>query len=174
LGDPSLSSFFLFVAVRIDPGAATDPPTQAKTALRTPAEAVSINRYVPKQWNLNTETPDVTVEHKVDLGEGRFGPKLQSTVHHDVAEARLKNNALGSTLTVRLLVEPSGRLGVRLGATQLVFDGGRVTIDGVTRVRCCGRRTDVFHDSLFAEFIAKECHQDSSQPFNFADVEHTV
>ena len=86
---------------------------------------------MPEQWKLNTDTPGVTVEHRFDLGKGRFGPKLQSTVHHDVAEARLKNNALGNTLTVRLLVAPSGRLGVRLGATKLVFDGGRVTIDGV-------------------------------------------
>ena len=120
-----------FVALRIEPGAATAPPTGAKTPLRTPAEAVSIDRYVPEQWKLNTDTPGVTVEHRFDLGKGRFGPKLQSTVHHDVAEARLKNTALGSTLTERLLIAPSGRLGVRLGATKFVFDGGRVTIDGV-------------------------------------------
>jgi hypothetical protein len=120
-----------FVAIRIEPGTATNPPTEAKPTLRAPAQAVSINRYVPEQWNLNTAAPGVTLEHKVDLGKGRFGPKLQSTVHRNAAEAQLKA-PLGNTLTVRLLVEPSGRFGVRLGATQLVFNDGRVTIDGVT------------------------------------------
>jgi hypothetical protein len=119
-----------FVALRIEPGAVTNPPTLAQKISSTTATTKPVDRYLPEQWSLNADSPGVTIEHKVDLGKGRRGPKLQSTIHHDVAEASLKA-PLGRMRTVRLLVQPSGRFGVRLGETKLVCDGGRITLQGL-------------------------------------------
>lgn len=119
-----------FVAVRVEPGAAAPPPTQAQAETPAPAPVTSIDRYTPEQWRLNADASGVKVEHDVDLGAGRRGPKLRSTVYHDVAEARLRT-PLGSTLTVRLLLQASGRFGVRLGATKIIHDGGRLKLEGL-------------------------------------------
>lgn len=119
-----------FVALRIEPGAAANTSKQPATDSTFPAPATGIDRYIPDQWRLNTDTPGVTVEDDVNLGNARRGPKLASTLHHDVAEARLRV-PLGRTLTVRLLVQASGRLGLKLGATKIVVDGGRMKFDGL-------------------------------------------
>ena len=118
-----------FVALRIGPGGEdnTPEPDQKKASPLTRTKPV--DRYVSEQWSLNVDSPGVTVEHNVDLGSGRTGPKLQSTIHHDVAEARL-NDPLAGVRTVRLWVQPSGRFGVRMGEAKLIYDGGRFTLQG--------------------------------------------
>lgn len=118
-----------FVALRIEPGVGNNPPESDHKKASPVTRTKPVDRYVSEQWSFNVDSPGVTVEHDVNLGSGRTGPKLQSTIHHDVAEAHL-NTPLGTLRTVRLLVQSSGRFGVRLGKTQLIHDGGRFTLQG--------------------------------------------
>ena len=89
-----------------------------------------VDRYVRDQWIFNAESSDVTFEHDVDVEKGRTGAKIQSMVHHDAAEARLKAPR-GTVHTVRLLVQPSGRFGVRLGEARVIYDGIRFSLKGL-------------------------------------------
>lgn len=119
-----------FVALRIEPGVREDSPAPEQKKVSTARMTKPVDRYVRDQWIFNAESSDVTFEHDVDVEKGRTGAKIQSMVHHDAAEARLKAPR-GTVHTVRLLVQPSGRFGVRLGEARVIYDGIRFSLKGL-------------------------------------------
>jgi len=113
-----------FAAIRLEPGA-VDVPSPVPPATHA---AVHVTEYRDADWDLHPNAYGVTVEPGTDLGEGRRGPRLTSTVYHDYATATLKAFPLSEGGTVGLWLRHSGRLQLDLGRPLLRFDGSAWSI----------------------------------------------
>jgi len=114
-----------FAAIRLEPGAGEEaaPPFR-----RPNRPAVHIAEYRDADWDLHPNASGVEISASCDLGAGRRGPQLTSTVYHDYATATLNAFPLSEGGTVRLWLRHSGRLQLDLGRPLLQFDGSTWSI----------------------------------------------
>ena len=120
-----------FVALRIEPG--LPRPEYAPPVVVEAGERPTIGEYAANQWSINTDGSGVSCEPDVDLGDGRRGPRLKSTIYADYAQATLTARTIGRTGTIRLRLQPSGRVEALLGPVRIGSDGGRWWVQGSDR-----------------------------------------
>jgi len=111
-----------FAAVRIEPGAGDDVPVAAPKA---PPSEWHVDGFAAEEWDLHPSASGVTVTVDHDMGEGRRGVKLTSTLYHDYATATFTAHPVQEGCTFRLLLHHHARFEVHIGAWCLQWDGSR-------------------------------------------------
>lgn len=111
-----------FAAVRIEPGADTSPAPRPPTP---PAAGWRVDGFDPSHWDLHPGASGVTLTPDWDLGGGRRGVKLSSTLYHDYATATFIAHPVGQNATFRILLHLQARFEVRIGRWRLQWDGRR-------------------------------------------------
>lgn len=111
-----------FAALRIEPGA--DGWAEPQRATATPTKW-RVEGFDAAHWDLHPQAAGVTVTPDFDLGGGRRGVKLSSTLYHDYATATFIANPLVASASFRLLLEIRARFEVEIGSWRLQWDGQR-------------------------------------------------